>query len=118
LNPRRVAGNRGDDYAYSSSGKQVDELYAYRRAGKLFITRHGYAQIVGGWLDFEGMTSKQMEKIDIITREFESTGYIWVASRRKGYDVYAYPFDCKGKEPVISFVAKIKYVPLENIRPV
>jgi len=88
-----MVGGKGDDWVTDINGKEIDPIYAYSSKGKLHITRDGYAQIVGGWLEFNynSLSKRQITKIDLAAKNLEDTGKLWISSRRDGFDVYALP---------------------------
>ena len=96
----KMLGGKGDDWVTDIHGKEVDPLYAYSSKGKMHITRDGYAQIVGGWLEFSYtiLTKRQITKIDLASKYLEDTGKLWISSRRNGFDVYALPLDAKDND--------------------
>lgn len=61
--------------------------------GKRYITRDGYAQIVGGWLELDRYSVKQKLVIDKATEYLQETGELKIWSRRGGFTIYASPID-------------------------
>lgn len=59
------------------------------KKGVRHITRDGYAQIVGGWLELDKYSPKQKRQIEAITRGLKETDELKVWSHRGGFTRYA-----------------------------
>ena len=88
-----VGTRKANEWAYDADGRKVDHRLAGMKDGKLLISIDGYCQIALGYLVLEGLTAKQVKKVNACKFNFKDTGMMLATTSRSVGVTHAEPID-------------------------